>query len=492
MFKFILVIFAALLLIAATPPGIPQGFLDRPDIELVDADAFEDLFEDGDMSIFIQFRLDRDNENTTGAACNIEGSTTLSAAEASGQTILSVDSISIFDTANGFSALPVTVIIQDASGLVDDAYRNVSAFSDTNTTITIITALTADFASGSDVIISPFTKEGDGDFDCYNPNFATLELQDSSGNIVDIGGLPQVKSPPRIGPGVAAFYFTSAQMAANPIAWNDGSQIFLRESVTAFDDPRTTGPIAIDYHTEATNQAEAIAAFENTMIEYLTFIQTQYPSLFSSGSLVDEGVAQAAGLQMFLEALPLLSGPLSSRASTSREILQNVYSNPGVSDLTANAAAAQADVTVEDATLFGAGMTVALVDDNASENLTVLSIDSTTNVVTMTTNLVNAYTTAADAFLSKTLGDIQGVTNANSMFDDMSFVTQFGGIAAFVLALGIGGMVLGTSGALAFGGAIAVILGFAGQAGIIEIGYLGLLAFAILTIPIIVFVSRRT
>ena len=74
-----------------------------------------------------------------------------------------------------------------------------------------------------------------------------------------------------------------------------------------------------------------------------------------------------------------------------------VFEGLGTSLLGADAASAQADVTVVDATLFFAGQILTIEDDNSSETCTILSINTTTNVLTMTANLTNAYATADNA-----------------------------------------------------------------------------------------------
>jgi len=72
-----------------------------------------------------------------------------------------------------------------------------------------------------------------------------------------------------------------------------------------------------------------------------------------------------------------------------------VFESLGLSLLTAQAAAAQADVAVVDGTLFFAGQTVTIADDNASEDATISSI--ATNTLTMTAVLTNTYETADNA-----------------------------------------------------------------------------------------------
>jgi len=56
-------------------------------------------------------------------------------------------------------------------------------------------------------------------------------------------------------------------------------------------------------------------------------------------------------------------------------------------------------VEVTDDTLFFIGQEVTVKDDDASEDATILSIATATNKLTMTANLANAYTTAANALV---------------------------------------------------------------------------------------------
>lgn len=74
-----------------------------------------------------------------------------------------------------------------------------------------------------------------------------------------------------------------------------------------------------------------------------------------------------------------------------------IFETLGQDDLAEDANSGQPVVEVSDDTLFFEGQEVTVTDDNASEDLTILSIAAATNKLTMTTNLVNAYTAAADA-----------------------------------------------------------------------------------------------
>lgn len=67
-----------------------------------------------------------------------------------------------------------------------------------------------------------------------------------------------------------------------------------------------------------------------------------------------------------------------------------VFESLGLSLLTSNFVSGK-DVIVADATLFFAGQVVTVSDDDDSEKATVASIDSSTNTLTMTANLANAY-----------------------------------------------------------------------------------------------------
>lgn len=76
-----------------------------------------------------------------------------------------------------------------------------------------------------------------------------------------------------------------------------------------------------------------------------------------------------------------------------------VFEALGQDDLANNAASGQPEVEVTDDTLFFEGQKVTVKDDNASEDATILSIAAATNKLTMTANLTNAYTTAANALV---------------------------------------------------------------------------------------------
>jgi len=113
-----------------------------------------------------------------------------------------------------------------------------------------------------------------------------------------------------------------------------------------------------------------------------------------------------------------------------------VFEDLGHSLLTGNAAAAQADVDVEDGTLFFAGQVVTISDDDGdTEECTISSISS--NKLTMTANLDNTYETAKNAEvyansghyfnLGSTVGNakITGVFRKSSATDTRSVLTQY-------------------------------------------------------------------
>jgi hypothetical protein len=91
------------------------------------------------------------------------------------------------------------------------------------------------------------------------------------------------------------------------------------------------------------------------------------------------------------------------------------------SALTANAASGQKDVAVTDASLFAASDPVVISDDNASENNAIASIAG--NTLTMTTNLANTYTTAANG----------KVNRKEDYIEDTDSQTEWGGIYVGVM-----------------------------------------------------------
>jgi len=97
------------------------------------------------------------------------------------------------------------------------------------------------------------------------------------------------------------------------------------------------------------------------------------------------------------DVIDAINDAIDSLYTNQRLYRKIVFEGLGTSLLGADAASAQADVTVVDATLFFAGQILTIEDDNSSETCTILSINTTTNVLTMTANLTNAYATADNA-----------------------------------------------------------------------------------------------
>jgi len=75
-----------------------------------------------------------------------------------------------------------------------------------------------------------------------------------------------------------------------------------------------------------------------------------------------------------------------------------------ISDLASNASSDQADVVVDDGSLFSVDDVVVIKDDSNDEIKTVSSISS--NTLTMTANLTYSYTTAANAFVKNTTDSV--------------------------------------------------------------------------------------
>jgi len=97
------------------------------------------------------------------------------------------------------------------------------------------------------------------------------------------------------------------------------------------------------------------------------------------------------------DAIDALNDAFDSLFTQYRLYRKIVFESLGQDDLASNAASAQADVIITDDTLFFAGQTVTITDDNGSEDATIDSINATTNTLTMEDVLTNAYTTAASA-----------------------------------------------------------------------------------------------
>ena len=88
--------------------------------------------------------------------------------------------------------------------------------------------------------------------------------------------------------------------------------------------------------------------------------------------------------------------------------------------LTANAASGQKDVVVADASVFDEGQAVTISDDTPlTESNFIVSIDTSTNTLTMENALTNAYTTAQNALVSGRATQKYGIS-AHSYFDGIT------------------------------------------------------------------------
>jgi hypothetical protein len=86
--------------------------------------------------------------------------------------------------------------------------------------------------------------------------------------------------------------------------------------------------------------------------------------------------------------------PCDAKSMTRQEILNAIYWNK-LQYLTSDAASGQPTIAVADTSEFGEGDEVTLKDQNGSEKVIILSKTATS--ITMTSNLVNSYSTAANA-----------------------------------------------------------------------------------------------
>jgi hypothetical protein len=87
------------------------------------------------------------------------------------------------------------------------------------------------------------------------------------------------------------------------------------------------------------------------------------------------------------------------------------------SDAASNANSGQKDVVVADVTGFVAGEAVRVWDDNATELNEIASINTTTDTLTMTTNLANNYTTAANARVVGVYNETATTTSSQNNLD---------------------------------------------------------------------------
>ena len=113
------------------------------------------------------------------------------------------------------------------------------------------------------------------------------------------------------------------------------------------------------------------------------------------------------------QAVVLMSSTTGYAAGQEVLIVDNEY---GVK-VAADAASAQADITVAEADAYLPGDAITIRDSAATENLTILRINYETDVVTCTTNLVSAYTVAQGAMIYRQTGAGVGWTEKGTVSD---------------------------------------------------------------------------
>jgi len=111
------------------------------------------------------------------------------------------------------------------------------------------------------------------------------------------------------------------------------------------------------------------------------------------------------------QAVVLMSSTTGYAAGQEVLIVDNEY---GVK-VAAEAASAQADITVAEADAYIPGDTITIRDSAATENLTILRINYETDVITCTTNLVNTYTLAQGAMIYRQTGAGVGWTEKGTI-----------------------------------------------------------------------------
>ena len=311
---------------------------------------------------------------------------------------------------------------------------------------------------------------GGGDWDDFTGNDAFLDLDTETGTTV------QTTQPPDIGPGLVAFYLDAADFAATSIDLTvspgpeDEPTARLYSSPTTFTPNQSEGPFTITSDTGANIDASR-AALGARVLDLVNSIErenledaTDDPFHFDPAELVSAGgLLTAVGDDFAIAAFAPLPLIVPNIFENSTSVLGEDFGTAFISVLTANAASGQADVVVRDASVFSTGLSVLLRDSNSEEVLEIQSINSTTNTVTMTANLVNSYTTAAIAVLVATglitsLEPQSGERATNSALEGfatslglsnwaggMLFVATFG--IALLIATGIasGSFVLGAA-----------------------------------------------
>ncbi len=291
---------------------------------------------------------------------------------------------------------------------------------------------------------------GGSDWDDYTPNDAFIDLDSESGVLV------QITQPPSIGPGLVGHYLNATELTASAIDFDDPLEdeptVFLYSSPILFTPNVSEGPATITSDTGA-NITNTRANLEARIVELVQSIETENPEAtggtnpfaFVPRELVENERLTDSGDDFAINAFSSLPLIIPGAFENSSSLLGDSFGTSFISALTSNAAAAQADVIVDNSSIFSTGLTVVIRDDASQETLEIQSIDADTDTLTMTTNLVNTYTIAANAVVVVTglLSDLEpqsGERGTNSAFE--GFATSLGfpdwaGGMMFVAAFGI-------------------------------------------------------
>jgi len=229
---------------------------------------------------------------------------------------------------------------------------------------------------------------GDGDWDDYSRTDAYVELLDATAILVDR------KHPSTIGPGLVGIYFDASDFAATSMVWGDGSVVQMVTSPTKFTPNAIHGPLALTWQSTSSVQATS-TAYGNALLVLLSNMEQENAGTdafeFEASELVSNGGITSAGAAYALAAFALSVVVSPDVFETSSTLIGNQFGGTFLSRMVVSPSGGQADIQVEDSSLFQTSMWTIVRDNNNTEQAQILSINSDLHILTMTANLTNGY-----------------------------------------------------------------------------------------------------
>lgn len=163
--------------------------------------------------------------------------------------------------------------------------------------------------------------------------------------------------------------------------------------------------------TRAANGTANVAHLSGAAVYPVEDVAVSVTNGANAGDLFPVGGLAVTGRSLEGQAVILMSATTGYVAGQQVLVVDNEY---GIK-VTATAAAAQADITVADAEKYEPGDAITIRDSAANENLTILSVNYETDVITCTTNLGATYTVAQGAMIYRQTGAGVGWTEKGTI-----------------------------------------------------------------------------